>query len=663
MVRSYRFVAQKTGRLTGCLLLCALVASSQAEASLEQDARLQQPIKLSVAGVPLRDLFQRIQKQTGVSLQVDAALADCAAIVYVPNRPLREWMVHLATAFHAEWRADGSHPPTYTLHPLPLAGETPREKLTRERLKNLPRRLQLLYEPPVEEPVDDEDHQRAIEVYQSGFRKERLPLRLLGQLTPAEIDALRAGKTLEFSSRTDPRFDPSWLTEWKLWLENAIGYLAEVNQSPKGDAILGEYYASVRGVRRGDEVRLRVSCDPETAAIQCAVGIFAQGELIYGESFTLDEEPPEPEGFSWHDFSLVLPKDHPWRGLEFEPFDADDAERSSQSPVRRVRLPALPSLDSDWFAYEAAVILRIAQAAGKPFIAEYGWTLRSLDKVYGLPSFVYRLAASGYEWQVQKDWVIMRYRDPREARPRCIPKRALRQWFFKPNQRGVLTIHDLLSVARYVPDAADLYIPLAAFGINHRVVFEGELPYPYVVITDLLALPQTHHGLLYAVSSLEPLYERPEAFQVLVALTDAQRRALLAGQTIPLESLSPRALGAVLDLAYFRDRARAPAFWQNAPPKGTLRLISREQPVQWLTLPRNYAAKAHSIDSAKEAWSEIREQLGYDPDALYRNYGANLCCLRQWQLEVTLGGLSQAFTLLEDHTPLLQRNPSLRTPK
>lgn len=138
MVRSYRFVAQKTGRLTGCLLLCALVASSQAEASLEQDARLQQPIKLSVAGVPLRDLFQRIQKQTGVSLQVDAALADCAAIVYVPNRPLREWMAHLATAFHAEWRADGSHPPTYTLHPLPLAGETPREKLTRERLKNLP---------------------------------------------------------------------------------------------------------------------------------------------------------------------------------------------------------------------------------------------------------------------------------------------------------------------------------------------------------------------------------------------------------------------------------------------------------------------------------------------------------------------------------------------
>jgi hypothetical protein len=92
-------------------------------------------------------------------------------------------------------------------------------------------------------------------------------------------------------------------------------------------------------------------------------------------------------------------------------------------------------------------------------------------------------------------------------------------------------------------------------------------------------------------------------------------------------------------------------------------LISRERQVRWLMLPRNYAAKARTVNSAKEAWTAIRERLGYDPDALYRNYGANLCCLRQWQLEVTLDGSPQAFTLLEDHTLLLQRNPSLHTPK
>ena len=668
MVTGYRFVERRIRRLALCGLLSVLVALFFAQtphAPFGQDARLKQKIELAVAGVPLRTLFQRIQVQTGVSLKADAALADSAAIVYVPRRPLHELMTHLATAFHAEWHADDSQPPAYTLRPLPLTGETPSQRLTRQRLDDLPRRLRALYEPEAEEAAEDEDLQRAIEAYQENFRKERLPLRLLGRLTPAEIDALRAGKTLEFSSRTDPRFDPNWLAKWKSWLEDTIAYMAEAHSTPKGDPILAEYYVDVlrKGIARGDEMRLRVSCDPETAAIQCAVGLFAQGELIYGETFVHDEDPPDPEGFSWHDFTAVMPKDHPWRDLEFEQRDSEEPERRNRSSGRRVRPPALPPLNGDWFAYQAEVVLRIAQAAGKPFVAEYGWTPSSLGKVYTLPDFAYSLAASGYEWLVRDGWVIMRYRDPRDARPQRIPKHALQQWFFKPNRRGVLTIQDLMSIARYVQNAENLYAALAVFGIDHGVVFDGELPCPYVVISELQGLPQVHHGLLYAVSSLEPLYEMPEAFRVLVALTEAQRRALLAEQTIRIETLSPRALDAVLDLAYSRDKARAPSFWQGTPPKGTLRLISREQQVRWLLLPRDRLAKIRDVDSASNLWRELKKRLNDDPEALYREYGVELCCVRVYLLEVHIDGSSHAFELLKDHTPLLQRNPFLRTPK
>jgi len=668
MVTGYRFVKQRIGRLALCGLLSVLVAlilAAMLHAPFGQDARLKQTIELSVAGVSLRTLFQRIQAQTRVSLKADAALADSAVIVHVPNRPLHELMTHLATAFHAEWHADDSQPPAYTLRPLPLTGETPSQRLTRQRLDDLPRRLRALYEPAAGEAAEDEDLQRAIEAYRKTLQKERLPLRLLGQLTPAELDALRAGKTLEFSSRTDPRFEPDWLAEWKSWLEDTIAYQAEMLSTPKGDPVLAQYYADVlgKGIARGDEMRLRVSCDPRTAAIQCAVGLFAQGELIHGETFVPNEDPPDPEGFSWHDFTAVMPKDHPWRDLEFEQRDSEEPERRDRSSVRRVRPPALPPLQGDWFAYEAEVVLRIAQAVGKPFVAEYGWTRRSLAEVYTLPGFAYSLAVSGYEWLVRDGWVIMRYRDPRDARPQRMPKHALQQWFFKPNRRGVLTIQDLMSMARYVQDAEDLYAALAAFGIAHGVVFDGELPSPYVVISELKGLPQVHHGLLYAVSSLEPLYEMPEVFRVLAALSEAQHRALLAGQTIHIETLSPRALDAVLDLAYSRDKARAPSFWQGAPPKGTLRLISREQQVCWLLLPPNRAAKIRDVDSASKLWRELEKRLNYDREALYREYGVELCCVRVYLLEVHIDGSSQAFELLKDHTPLLQRNPFLRTPK
>ncbi len=353
----------------------ALLTGAAQPANLQADSRLDQKLTLREAGTPLNRLFQQIETQTGVALRADKELAPRRAILYAPERSLREVMTHLATAFGAEWQADESRPPRYTLRPLPL------QRPTNQRAQNLRERLRSLYQPDdlaLPDEIDEAERVRFLTIES----QRRAPLRFLERLTETELNALRAGKTLEFSSRADPRFDPQWLTQWKPRLEDEIGYLAEVLSTPKGDMELSEYYGSVLGEAfdASDEIRLRLSFDPATDTLECALGLFYNGALVYGQTYTPDGHEPIPEGYEDEDGNARVPPKHPWAQVVF-PDDLQESVDEAGNPIRRplrageslARPPDAPPLDGDWFSTGALWILQAAEAAGKPFAAEFYW--------------------------------------------------------------------------------------------------------------------------------------------------------------------------------------------------------------------------------------------------------------------------------------------------
>ncbi len=651
--------------LWGVLSALMLTIPTQAgDSPLERDSRLAQLVSLCEARMTLREALQRLEKATGVSMQASPELAPRGAIVCVQKRPLRALMTHLATAFHAEWRANTENPPAYTLYPLPARGGTTRPLPVQERREDVSLRLRALYDPFYDTKDGDE-----YEAYRELSQRERLPFQALKRLTPAELGALRAGKPLELSSRTDPRFAPEWLADWKKWLADTVSYYAEASSTPKGNPEQLEYYLSVmeKDIARGDEIRLRVAYDPQTGAVECAVGLFGEGALLYGETFRSEEEPPTPEGFLVGDYSVSLPSDHPWRGVDFEPLwdDSEGGQEQATPAMRRIARPALPALNGDWFDYEARAILQIAQAVGKPFVAEYDWKPDAALEVYAVPNLALWLAQTGYEWLTKDEWVVMRYRDPVKARRGRVSADELRRWFFKPRRRGVVEPRDMAQMARSLTadDAHALLVYLAQLGNRYQLVTDGELPSPYIVDRELLGMPHLHHGLSYAVKALLPMYEWQETFAVLETLTESQRQALIAGQAIPLRALSPPAREAVYRRAYAGDKARAPAFWQSTPPDGALRLIAREQPIRLLRLPQHLARRARDARAAARIWTELQIQYEYDWEAMYRRMGVELCCERIWLLEIVIGSQRREAVLLKDFTPLLQRDPSMRTPQ
>lgn len=650
------------------MLGMALLIGATQPADLQADSRLDQKLTLREAGTPLSRLFQQIEKQTSVALHADKELAQRRAILYAPERNLREVMTSLATAFEAEWQADESRPPRYTLRPLPL------QRATNQRVQNLRERLRSLYQPD-ELALPDEIDETARVHFLSAESQRRAPLRFLERLTEIELNALRAGKTLEFSSRADPRFDPQWLTQWKARLHDEISYLAEALSTPKGDMELAEYYGGVLGKAFdvSDEIRLRLSFDPATGELACALGLFHNGALVYGETHTSDESKSTPEGYEDESGNARMPPKHPWAAVVF-PDDLQESVDEAGNPIRRplrageslARPPDAPPLDGDWFARNALWILQVAEASGKPFAAEFYWKPDFSPSFYSIASFVRDLAVAGYEWLSADDWVIMRHRDRAAARQGDVPPDALARWFFKPHRRGVLTVHDLAEMGDHAQAGLGyaLFEYLAQYGMAHGLVYNGELPAPYILQNQLLGLPQLHHGLLYALASIKPFYERPEAFDAWVALSASQRRALANGQPIPLTALSPKARRAVYALWGLGDPARTPAFWSDAAPQGSLSLQSRDEPIYLFRLPSTKARNAKDIETALRIWDELDKAVGYEHEkTVEQGLLREVCCVRSWRLRVVLGEQPREYLLFHDYSLLIQRGELPPTPR
>ncbi len=276
------------------------------------------------------------------------------------------------------------------------------------------------------------------------------------------------------------------------------------------------------------------------------------------------------------------------------------------------------------------------------------------------------LAVAGYEWLSENEWVIMRHRDRAAARQRDVPPDALARWFFKPHRRGVLTVHDLAEMGDHAPTGLGypLFVYLAQYGMTHGLVYSGELPTPYILQNQLLGLPKLHHGLLYTLASLKPLFERPEAFDAWGALSASQRRALANGQTIPLAALSPKARRAVYALWGLGDPARTPAFWSDAAPQGSLSLQSCEEPTHLFRLPSTKAHDAKDIETALRIWDELYKAVGYEHEKIVeQGLLREVCCVRSWHLRVVFGDQQRMYRLFDDYSLLVQRGELPPTPK
>ncbi|MFN7161951.1 MAG: hypothetical protein ACK4NB_02710 [Fimbriimonadales bacterium] len=650
------------------MLGTALLMGAAQPADLQADSRLNQRLTLYEAGTPLSQLFHRIENQTSVVLRAAKELAPRRAILYAPERCLREIMTHLATAFGAEWRTDGGEPPAYTLVPLP----TPSQPRSRRTAQNLREQIQSLYTPEAYSLSDELDDALQAELFAIESER-RAPLQLLAHLNEAELNTLRAGKTLEFSSRTDPRFNPRWLMQWKTRLKEDLSYLVEVYSSPKGDMKLADYYASVLGEAfdASDEIRLRLTWDPETGALECALGLFYQGQLVYGETFKSNAPEQLPEGYEDDTGTAHIPPNHPWARVVF-PDDLQESFDEEGNPQRRpvradetlVRPLSAPPLEGDWFNGATQRILQVAKASGKPFAAEFYWN-PTLDLSQNrITDFVRALAAAGYKWLSAGDWVIMCSKDRTTARWRDVPPDALARWFFKPYRRGILTVDNLVEIGDYAHAWADysLYEYLVQYGVAHRLVYEGELPHPYILQDQLLGLPQLHHGLLYALASLEP--SEPGVLEAWSALSPSQRRALAHGQAIPLAALSPKARQAIYALWGSGDPARTPAFWSNTIPQGNLSLHSREEPLSLFQLPSDKARAANTIETALQIWDELYRAVDYEYEQMVtQGWLVWVCCLRAWTLRVTMGESQHEYVLFHDYSPLIQRGKLPATPQ
>lgn len=654
-----------------CALWCAATCISAASADLPADPRLDQKITLREAGTTLKQLFQRLETQAGVALRVWGIPTEQRVILYAVDRPLREVLNALATACGAEWHPDAKGANRYVLHAKPQTGEPFRRRIAHEHARRLPQLLRSLYDPEwlqnIELPEELQDTGAKIDIadtYRQVYRQINQPLEFLKHLTPKETKALRRGNTLEFSSRTDPRFAPEWLKRWKSVLRDELFSLAEAYGSPKGDEAQAEYYSSVlsKNLEQGDEVRLRLRFDALEGKLECAVGLFARGELLYGKTYAgIDYSEPHLVAYEDEEGRPRIPPQHPWAHVVF-PDDLTMVDNEGNVARRALRpdeilvqpLPP-PALDDDWFSEDARSIFRIAEAVGKPFAAEFYWSPKMYDR---------SVFTEEYVWRTEGDWVLVSHRDRAFARAQDIPPSKLRTWFFKPGRRGVLTLQDLAEMGDYAQAATgkEWFEYLAAYGAAHHLVIHGELPNPYVLQCELLGLPSVHHGLLYALESLEPCFDRPQVFSVLGALTASQRRALVNGQPLPLAALSPKAREAVYTLWGVDDAARTPAFWSRITPRGSVSIRKREVPISLFMWTPEQNRTIKGVETALEVVSKIREEVGWEYEKL-RAQGlyCEVCCVRQWYLCLAMGAERKEYLLFRDLNPLLQRGILPRT--
>ncbi|MCC2672583.1 MAG: hypothetical protein K0Q72_5055 [Armatimonadetes bacterium] len=195
------------------LIAAAAVAYAREKATV--DPRLAKQVRLSVRGISLSELCRSLSERTSIRLSADRSVADQKVTLFVTDQPLREIMAQLSRLFGFTWSR--SRRPTAEADEYQyeltqgLRAQLLEEELRNRELNEALLALDLELRRPLPEgpAVPPADLSRVS--LQERTRLERLAEqrrwaganRLYQRLSPAQVAALRAGQTVEFSTEAE----------------------------------------------------------------------------------------------------------------------------------------------------------------------------------------------------------------------------------------------------------------------------------------------------------------------------------------------------------------------------------------------------------------------------------------------------------------------------
>lgn len=651
----------------------------------QHDERLNRLITLRVPSQPLKELLQRLSRETGVRLLVEANIAEFRACLYAPNRPLHEVLHHLAEAFGYHWRRidDENRLPAYRLiDPNPPSkaeaiGE--QMKLLREMLPSIcehlrkptaERRQALLSfieqegsRPPSTFSSEEEFKQWVKQVFPlwAGYSDGVGMWHALCRMSESEWQRLLNGEMLLFSSKHGSQVPQEAIQDWTEFVLEVVKERYERYKEDDEGQWKREWELAQQKFPQADEMRVSLRYDKEKDELYAGTVVFARGENIV----------PASMGNKVHGWPMLR------SNLSYT------AVKNRLTRRTEIRLPDHPAFQKpieqfvppgpwdDWFSWLGELLTQAAESTGIPLAAElypfqpdsftlYQWEslpTRQLDwaRIAGL------LNEWNYELNLSKQhWALVSSRIREQARANDIPQSQLAKWFYKPERRGVLTLEECAQLALLPEGVSEtLYMYLQSYAQRLENEIEG--------FRDLLLsnLSQLHGGIGYARGtfvyfSSETL--RPENRYILRLygqLSPAQRQALRRGAEIPFESL-PAPLQELFLQAWVKgslllcdDLWLPPAEQARRKSAASLRLTANTRWAAGIIVPDSTKRNLRSIQQFHQWWHAQQDKTGY--------WGQQAQQRRVWQFELRWGDQSRAITL-EMYYPVELEPPDSATP-
>jgi RNA polymerase sigma-70 factor (ECF subfamily) len=459
------------------------------------DSRLTQKVTLALKGTALSDVCERLRADTGLHLFAGNSVADEKVTVFCEKMPLRDVMRQLSRPFGYTWLRSGQRSTldagrSTATDPTGPSVERPassvayryelvqdlRSQLLEEELRNRDRNTALLaFDRDVERyrPYLGLLPNEALSRSESAppAEKELLkrfagfawgPLQVYFRLSPQEMQALRAGKTLKYST------SPSSRGELPLSRDLRDGVL----QSQRDRHLIPATNALIEDLT--DPRGLPLAAVPHAQAMvqlrltQSELGQFALGGgpgvyCVDPIQYTFTGNSPYAVGSSPATLNpdnavanAKLAREQALRSHIAVALAATPPTVNDQRPA-----PAPPSPDSQSSTLSrkvttADVLEALHRATGLPIVADFYTRLfepRDVS-VQDLPVFdaLNRLAdRMRLRWNKDGDWLQFRSSSFYHDRLKEVPNRLLTRWAASRKRHGHLTLDDLVEISQ-LPD-------------------------------------------------------------------------------------------------------------------------------------------------------------------------------------------------------------------
>jgi hypothetical protein len=499
------------------------VARYQAEKAVV-DARLERKVDLAVKGISFSDLCGRLTRETGVPLRAGRTVADEKVTIFCEKQPLRALMRQVSHLFGYKWARSGEE----GAYQYELFQEL-RSQLAEEELRNRDLNAALIaldeamgaYKPFL--PLSQADLLRQLKELPKGDRNKTLlenaargsfaGIQAYMCLTPAEVQALRAGNEVKFSTDAPlpPGFPADWATRLLASWQGISGPDGEI-KVPSSTVTLSLDHTEL------GEVALNCFVGGGGIGFQSILGVGRSPSAANPGNRAADKELQNDPAFrrrvSLAPKRCLRPDFKAEYGVDFSKliYIQDDLQNRVAPPH-----PHLSSAD---------VWEEVHERTGMPIVADYYTHLFPVQEftLENRPLFDALCQsgdALGVRWRKEGDFVECRSTAFFWNKLKEVPNRLLDRWQADREARGGLPLDDLLEMAELSDQQLDSV--LVGQGVKHcRNLMEW----------NILADPQ-YTGARRKLDQVRPFA------RFLAALPPVLRQQALAPGGIRLAAFSP----------------------------------------------------------------------------------------------------------------------------